>query len=157
MFSYLRMTVTGVCLFAAVLLPSVNLRAANTVQIENAKAGSSDWQLADPATNHEIEGYASLAGVSQRWPDQLFCEHGRPHVHSGSISRGLVRRRRRAPNDGACATDRDQTDNSGSGPHHWHRRVPVDEPIYPEHSQRHLGFERLGQRSVSGAPHGIER
>ena len=77
MFNYLRTTVTAVLIFAALLLPA-NLDAANTVQVENAKAGSSDWQLADPATNHEIEGYASLAGVSRGGQISFFVNTADP-------------------------------------------------------------------------------
>jgi hypothetical protein len=36
----------------------------NPIQVENAKAGSSSWQLTNPATNHEIEGYASATSVN---------------------------------------------------------------------------------------------
>ena len=37
----------------------------NPVQIENAKTGTSEWQLTNPATNHEIEGYASATSVDR--------------------------------------------------------------------------------------------
>jgi hypothetical protein len=46
-------------------LLSANLHAANATQTENAKPGSADWQLTNPATNHEIEGYASLTSVNR--------------------------------------------------------------------------------------------
>src|SRR5258708_23397870 len=38
--------------------------AANTIQVENALSGTSAWQLSNPATNREIEGYASLTSVN---------------------------------------------------------------------------------------------
>jgi len=38
--------------------------AQNPIQTENAKAGTSGWQLSNPATNREIEGYASLTSVN---------------------------------------------------------------------------------------------
>ncbi len=47
------------------LLFATDLRAANVTQTENAKPGSADWQLTNPATNHEIEGYASLNSVNR--------------------------------------------------------------------------------------------
>jgi hypothetical protein len=47
------------------LLVTADLSAATVTQIENAKPGSTDWQLTNPATNHEIEGYASLASVNR--------------------------------------------------------------------------------------------
>ena len=37
--------------------------AQNPVQIENAKPGTTDWQLANYASNHQIEGYANLTSV----------------------------------------------------------------------------------------------
>ena len=52
-------------IFAALLLVTANARAQNTVQLENAKPGTPNWQLTNPATNHEIEGYASLASVNR--------------------------------------------------------------------------------------------
>src|SRR6202158_3852729 len=47
------------------LLTAADLRAANVTQIENAKPGSADWQLTNPAMNHEIEGFASLTSVNR--------------------------------------------------------------------------------------------
>jgi hypothetical protein len=38
-------------------------RAQNPIQTENAQAGTSGWQLNNPATNREIEGYASLISL----------------------------------------------------------------------------------------------
>jgi hypothetical protein len=38
---------------------------ANPVEFENHKAGTSGWQLWKPATNGEIEGYASLTSVNR--------------------------------------------------------------------------------------------
>src|SRR6185312_15916985 len=40
------------------------LHAQNPVQIENSRAGTSGWQLSNPAVNREIEGYASLTSVN---------------------------------------------------------------------------------------------
>ncbi len=37
----------------------------NPIQIENRKPGTSDWILAKPARNHEIEGYASATSINQ--------------------------------------------------------------------------------------------
>jgi hypothetical protein len=44
--------------------PQAILAAQNPVQTENALAGTTAWQLTNPATNHEIEGYASLTSVN---------------------------------------------------------------------------------------------
>ncbi|HLG98152.1 MAG TPA: N,N-dimethylformamidase beta subunit family domain-containing protein [Bryobacteraceae bacterium] len=40
-------------------------KAATPVQTENAQQGTTAWQLSNPATNREIEGYASLTSVNQ--------------------------------------------------------------------------------------------
>jgi len=37
----------------------------NPIQVENAKAGTADWQLTNPATDHEIEGFASQTSVDR--------------------------------------------------------------------------------------------
>ncbi|HVW87059.1 MAG TPA: N,N-dimethylformamidase beta subunit family domain-containing protein, partial [Bryobacteraceae bacterium] len=50
---------------AWLLLAASTLAAQNPIQIENSKTGSPDWQLTNPATNHEIEGYASLTSVNR--------------------------------------------------------------------------------------------
>src|SRR5258708_28510414 len=36
----------------------------NPVQLENAKPGTTSWNLTNSASNHEIEGYASLTSVN---------------------------------------------------------------------------------------------
>ena len=41
------------------------IHAANPIQTENAKTGTTAWQLTNPATNREIEGYASLTSVNR--------------------------------------------------------------------------------------------
>ncbi len=51
-------------LLATVMLATVAF-AANPIQIENAKTGTTAWQLTNPATNHEIEGYASAVSVNR--------------------------------------------------------------------------------------------
>ena len=44
----------------------------NLTSLENRKPGTSAWQLSDPATNGEIEGYASLTSVNRGGQIQLF-------------------------------------------------------------------------------------
>ena len=44
----------------------------NPIAIENKKTGTTDWQLTNPATNHEIEGYASLTSVNRGSEIELF-------------------------------------------------------------------------------------
>lgn len=48
-------------------MPLVSLvpLSGNPVAIENAKEGTSDWKLANPAVAGEIEGYASLTSVNK--------------------------------------------------------------------------------------------
>jgi hypothetical protein len=55
------------------LHPPVDVLAqSNPVQIENAKEGNDDWDLDNPATNREIEGYASLTSVNRGNTINLF-------------------------------------------------------------------------------------
>src|SRR6266851_10121700 len=55
-----------------------NLYAANPTQTENAKPGSPDWQLTNAATNHEIEGYASLTSVNRGGQISFFVNTSDP-------------------------------------------------------------------------------
>lgn len=47
--------------------PPVNMppTAASVIALENAKQGSTEWKLVNPALEHEIEGYASLTSVNR--------------------------------------------------------------------------------------------
>src|SRR5712671_5229976 len=47
-------------------------KAPNPIQAENAKTGTADWQLTNPATSNEIEGYASLTSVNRGGSISLF-------------------------------------------------------------------------------------
>lgn len=55
----------AVTVLIALLLLETTAEAANLIQAENTKVGTTDWQLSHPATNHEIEGYASLTSVQR--------------------------------------------------------------------------------------------
>ena len=57
---------------ALALCASVSAAAANPVVTENAKAGTTAWQLSNPATAREIEGYASLTSVNRGGQITLF-------------------------------------------------------------------------------------
>jgi hypothetical protein len=46
--------------------------AANAIQLENAKPGTSDWKLFKSADNHEIEGYASSISVATGQPISFY-------------------------------------------------------------------------------------
>src|SRR3984893_8173149 len=46
--------------------------AANVVQDENALPGTTSWQLSKPASNREIDGYASLTSVNKGGQISLF-------------------------------------------------------------------------------------
>jgi len=52
--------------------PDVPPAAASIIALENAKQGSSAWPLANPALNHEIEGYASLTSVNRGGDIDIF-------------------------------------------------------------------------------------
>jgi hypothetical protein len=47
-------------------------RAANPIQLENAKPGTTDWQITNYALNHEVEGYASVTSVNRGGQIQFF-------------------------------------------------------------------------------------
>ena len=51
---------------------------SNPIQIENQNAGTTDWQIANPATNREIEGYASLTSVNIGGSINLFVSTADP-------------------------------------------------------------------------------
>lgn len=55
-----KLTVT-----AWMLAMSVAATASNPVVVENANPGTAAWQLVDPATNREIEGYASAPSAGR--------------------------------------------------------------------------------------------
>lgn len=57
---------------AATSLPARVGHAATVTQLENAKPGTSSWQLTNPAMSHEIEGYASLTSVDRGGQIRLF-------------------------------------------------------------------------------------
>jgi PKD repeat protein len=59
----LFINVPQLCIFLLLSLMGLTARAANVIQTENAKPGTSQWQLTNPATSREIEGYASLTSV----------------------------------------------------------------------------------------------
>ncbi|MBP5976437.1 hypothetical protein HW132_27850 [Brasilonema sp. CT11] len=48
----------------AVDLPKLSHKS-NSITIENTKPGTTNWQLTNPATKREIEGYASLTSVNR--------------------------------------------------------------------------------------------
>lgn len=51
---------------------TTNTSGPNPIKAENAKPGTSDWQLTNPATNREIEGYASATSVDRGGQIQFF-------------------------------------------------------------------------------------
>ena len=58
------MSVRWLFLFVS-FLAATAAYAQNPIQTENLKTGTTDWQLGNPALNHEIEGYASLTSVNR--------------------------------------------------------------------------------------------
>ncbi len=49
-----------------------NPQPSNPIVIENQKTGTTDWQLTNPATKQEIEGYASLTSINRGGKISLF-------------------------------------------------------------------------------------
>lgn len=52
--------------------------AASIVALENARQGTSAWQLVNPALNNEIEGYASLTSVNRGGDIDFFINTSAP-------------------------------------------------------------------------------
>jgi N,N-dimethylformamidase beta subunit-like, C-terminal len=50
----------------------------NPIALENEKPGDASWQLSNPATQHEIEGYASAASVNRGESISLFVNTAEP-------------------------------------------------------------------------------
>lgn len=66
-----------ICLLLMGIWPSAlmqtNVRAeTNPVQQENARPGTAEWRLTNPALHHEIEGYASLTSVNRGYPINFY-------------------------------------------------------------------------------------
>ena len=53
---------------------------SNPVQTENTQPGNNDWVLTNPATNREIEGYASLTSVNRGNPINFFVSTSGPYT-----------------------------------------------------------------------------
>src|SRR3982750_2056842 len=66
-----RKLVVAACLLVGVLW-TIQGEAANVIQIENARLGTTAWQLSTPAEDREIEGYASLTSVNRGGQLDLF-------------------------------------------------------------------------------------
>lgn len=61
----------GVLLALTIVLVA-EVHAAGSIQRENARSGTTDWQLTNPAELREIEGYASLTSVNRGREIKLF-------------------------------------------------------------------------------------
>ncbi len=70
----LRRTVVQWSLLVLLLFCANAAYGQNPIQTENAKAGTTDWQLTNPAENHEIEGYASLTSVNRGGQISLYVK-----------------------------------------------------------------------------------
>ena len=71
----MRCSLTAVlCFLAAVIAGLPAASATNPIVIENSRPGTTAWQLTNPATNHEIEGYASLTSVNHGGQIELFVK-----------------------------------------------------------------------------------
>ena len=78
LFVFIYISIISVDVNWATYIPKVNL-ATNPVIIENQKIGSDNWHLTNPATKHEIEGYASLTSVNRGSQIKLFVNTKDPN------------------------------------------------------------------------------
>ena len=63
----------ALCRYGVVCFLALNAAfGANPIQTENALPGTTAWQITNPATNREIEGYASLTSVNKGGQISLF-------------------------------------------------------------------------------------
>ncbi len=58
------MKLASIVALSALLSCAFHAKALNPIQIENGNAGTTNWQLTNPATDREIEGYASATSVN---------------------------------------------------------------------------------------------
>ena len=65
-------------LLVLVALWSAGASAENQVAVENSLPGTSAWRLTAPATNREIEGYASATSVARGDPISLYVNTAAP-------------------------------------------------------------------------------
>src|SRR5438477_9383708 len=72
----MRPLILALSLVAVWFFGLTNGFAANPIQTENALSGTTAWQLSNPATNREIEGYASLTSVNKSGQISLFVRTG---------------------------------------------------------------------------------
>src|SRR5262245_59595889 len=72
-----RAKVHGLALLVGSMLVASHADA-NPIQVENAKPGTSSWQLSNPAPSRDIEGYASLTSVDRGGTISLFVSTSDP-------------------------------------------------------------------------------
>jgi fibronectin type 3 domain-containing protein len=73
-------TITGASLLSSPLLlvTDVLAQTKNVTRLENAKSGTTAWELSNPAWQGEIEGYASLTSVNRGGSISLFVSTSAP-------------------------------------------------------------------------------
>ena len=62
-------------------MSAIDLRAANPIQIENAKPGTGEWRLFSEAVDGEVEGYASATSVNQGESISFFVSSTAPQYN----------------------------------------------------------------------------
>ncbi len=63
---------------AADVAPPITVKKNNPIIVENIKPGTNNWQLTNPATRREIEGYASLTSVNRGEEIKFFVNTKEP-------------------------------------------------------------------------------
>ena len=74
----LLLALLGACLFTSGCITSVDAVSPTAAVLEGARPALAAIQLADPATNAEIEGYASAASVNRGEDIKLFVNTKEP-------------------------------------------------------------------------------
>ncbi len=70
--------VLRICCYVACLFLAAAGHAANPIQTENAKPGSTEWEATNLALNGEIQGYASLTSVHRGGQISFFISTSDP-------------------------------------------------------------------------------
>jgi hypothetical protein len=106
---------------------------ANETQTENANAGTTAWQITNPALNREIEGYASLTSVNAGGSISLFVSTTASSYTMDVFRIGWYGGGARDAADHRA--DRRLPANARAR-RQWDVRVQLDQPLCVGHSQQ---------------------
>ena len=136
---------------------------ANAIQRENAKPGTTEWKLTNPA--YTVRSNRRLRVVDQRQPrrtHQAVREYRVADVHAGYLSHGVLRRPGRAADDEYRDASRQSAGHPVTRSGHRPGRVQLAQSLRARHPQRrrsdgvderHLPREADRKRRTQAAVH----